>query len=104
MAQRITEHQVLGPPPTLRAFHLTFNGREIPALEGDSIASALLAAGIRVIRRSAGGDPRGIYCGIGHCYECRVTVNGVSGQRACLVPAGDGMIVEEEPEEDRDGH
>jgi sarcosine oxidase subunit alpha len=80
---------------------MRFQGREIAAVDGDSIASALLAAGIRVIRHAANGEPRGVYCGIGHCYECRVTVNGVGGRRACLVPAADGMIVEEDGGADR---
>lgn len=104
MEPRITEHPVLGPAPARRRLSMRFKGREIPALEGDSIASALLATGIKVIRRAASGEPRGVYCGIGHCYECRVTVNGVAGQRACLVPASDGMMVEEDTGADPGGH
>jgi sarcosine oxidase subunit alpha len=103
MDLRITDHPVLGPAPARRRFTIRFGGREIPAVEGDSIASALLAAGIRVIRHSANGEPRGLYCGIGQCYECRVTVNGTGGQRACLVPAADGMVIEEEKATGRDG-
>lgn len=72
----------------------TFNGRELTGLAGEPIAAALLANGIRALgRHERSGRPRGIYCGIGHCYECRVTVNGVPGVRACLTPLESGMVV-----------
>jgi sarcosine oxidase subunit alpha len=96
MDPRITEHPVLGHAPARRRLSFRFNGQEIAAVDGDSIASALLAAGIRTIRRAGNGEPRGLYCGVGHCYECRVTVDGVGAQRACLVPAADGMVIEDD--------
>ncbi|HEX9436304.1 MAG TPA: (2Fe-2S)-binding protein [Candidatus Limnocylindria bacterium] len=74
--------------------HFRFDGRELPAHEGEPIAAALLANGIRVIRSQlATGAPRGLYCGIGHCFECIATVNGVPGLRTCLTPVQDGMDV-----------
>lgn len=75
----------------------TFNGLIYKGLAGEPIAAALLANGVRTLRRhEKSGKPRGIYCGIGHCYECRVTVDGVPGVRACLTPLEDGMTVESE--------
>lgn len=72
----------------------TFNGLKLKGLAGEPIAAALLANGIRTLRRhEKSGKPRGIYCGIGHCYECRVTVDGVPGVRACLTPLKDGMAI-----------
>ncbi|GLB67865.1 hypothetical protein AHIS1636_23050 [Arthrobacter mangrovi] len=57
-----------------------------------------MACGIRTLRRSKqAGEPRGIYCGIGHCYECRVTVDGKSSVRACITPVADGMVVKPGP-------
>jgi sarcosine oxidase, subunit alpha len=93
VAGRIDEHAVLGAAPKRREIRLSFDGKPIVALEGDSIASALLANGVHVIRLTGEG-PRGFFCGAGHCYECRVIVDGVPGRRACLVPAREGMIVE----------
>lgn len=92
--KRITEHPVLGPLEE-SPVEFEFDGVPNPALEGDSIAAALLANGVRTLRYSRrGGGPRGIYCGIGHCFECRLTVNGVQSVRACITPVCDGDQVE----------
>lgn len=73
----------------------TFAGRRFEGLAGEPIAIALWAAGVRRLRQApATGAARGLYCGVGHCYECRVTVNGVAGVRACLTPLRAGMQVE----------
>ncbi|GGP65226.1 hypothetical protein GCM10010278_48070 [Streptomyces melanogenes] len=80
------------------AFDLTFDGRTITALPGQSIAAALWAAGILSWRTTrAGGEPRGAFCGIGACYDCLATVNGRPNQRACLVAArpGDAITTQE---------
>jgi sarcosine oxidase subunit alpha len=58
-----------------------------------SLAAALLNAGVRSTRRSAGGEARGPLCGMGTCFECRVTVDGVAQRRACLEPVRSGMTV-----------
>ncbi|MGW6062159.1 (2Fe-2S)-binding protein [Streptomyces sp. NPDC055189] len=74
------------PPHTV-----TFDGREIPALPGQSVAAALWSAGITSWRSTRrGGEPRGVFCGIGVCFDCLVEVNGRANQRACLVPAEPG--------------
>lgn len=91
---RVRNHPVLGPLPEAPIVRFEFNGESIEGREGDMIAFALMANGIRRLRDSERtGSPRGIYCGIGHCYECRVTVDGVSGVRACLTPIREGMQV-----------
>jgi predicted molibdopterin-dependent oxidoreductase YjgC len=77
---------------------LTFDGRPIPVRQGQSIAGALLAAGIRSWRTTrAEGRPRGLFCGIGVCFDCLVTVNGRSSLRACLVEARPGDVVAGSP-------
>lgn len=74
---------------------ITFAGREIPFEPGQSVAAALVAAGIRSWRQTRhDAAPRGLFCGIGACFDCLVTINGVPSQRACLVPARDGDVVE----------
>ncbi|MDP2872952.1 MAG: (2Fe-2S)-binding protein, partial [Bacillota bacterium] len=93
--RRVTAHPILGPlqPPQMVSF--VFDGREYQGMEGEPIAAALLAAGIRTLGQSERtGRPRGVFCGIGHCYECRVTVNGESNVRSCLTPLREGMVVQ----------
>jgi predicted molibdopterin-dependent oxidoreductase YjgC len=72
---------------------LTVDGAAVRAPAGQSIAAALLAAGRPALRTSPGGAPRGIYCGIGICQECRVHVAGRGIVRACLTPVEAGMNV-----------
>jgi predicted molibdopterin-dependent oxidoreductase YjgC len=63
------------------------------ALQGDTIASALYAAGIRTWRYSRARDARGLFCGIGVCFDCLVTVDGIPDQRACQTLVVPGMVV-----------
>jgi len=68
-----------------------FDGEPVAAQPGQTIAAALLADGRRVLRHTRGtGAPRGIFCGIGACFDCLVVVNGRPGVRACLVEAAEG--------------
>jgi len=62
--------------------------------KGVPVAFVLYAQGERVLGwNETTGAPRGLYCGIGHCYECRMEINGVRDQRACLTPLAEGMRV-----------
>lgn len=61
--------------------------------QGDSVAAALLAAGVRTLRRGPEDEARGLFCGIGVCFECLVTIDGRGGQRACLASIREGMNV-----------
>ena len=73
---RIVEHPVLGKLENQKPVTFTFDGKTYTGFEGDTIASALLANGIRQLRvHEQSGAKRAIYCNIGHCFECRVTVN-----------------------------
>lgn len=70
----------------------TFDGRPMTAEAGQTVGAALLAAGVRSWRRTrSGGRPRGLFCGIGACFDCLVDVNNDRALRACLVTvrAGD---------------
>ncbi|MEP6952677.1 MAG: (2Fe-2S)-binding protein [Solirubrobacteraceae bacterium] len=68
-----------------------FDGESVPARPGQTIAAALLADGHRVLRRTrVAGAPRGMFCGIGACFDCLVVVNGQPGVRACLAEPADG--------------
>jgi len=73
---------------------IRFGGRAVPFREGQTIGAALMACGTaswRTTRR--GGEPRGLFCGIGVCFDCLVTVDGERDQRACLVRACEGQDV-----------
>ena len=73
----------------------SFDGREIVAEPGQSVGAALIAAGYRSWRTTRhGGAPRGVFCGIGICFDCLVVVNGRPNQRACLTEVRDGDEVE----------
>jgi D-hydroxyproline dehydrogenase subunit gamma len=63
---------------------------EVPA--GANVAAAVALVTPR-FRRSVAGTPRGPLCGMGICFECRVQIDEVSHQRACMVTARDGMRV-----------
>ena len=74
---------------------LRFEGREVPVLGGDTVASALFRAGVRTFSRSLKTHRRrGLYCGTGECPNCTVTVDGVPGVRSCVTPATGGMRVQ----------
>jgi NADPH-dependent 2,4-dienoyl-CoA reductase/sulfur reductase-like enzyme len=76
-----------GPEASFR-----FDGRPVPFFEGETIAAALLASGIRAMRRTRQGEGRGPYCGMGVCGECLVDVGG-RHVRACLQKATPGQDV-----------
>src|SRR6185437_14155890 len=80
--------------PAGRPIAFTFDGTPIEALNGETIAAALSAAGITTLRHTPSGTPRGLHCGMGACWDCVVTVDGRIGQRACMTPAVAGQVVE----------
>jgi predicted molibdopterin-dependent oxidoreductase YjgC len=69
----------------------SFDGAPMDASRGMTIGAALLANGVLSWRLTrAGGRPRGVFCGIGACFDCLVDVGGDHAVRACLVPVSDG--------------
>ena len=71
-----------------------FNNEKLIGYENEPIAASLLANGIRTIRTcEITGEGRGIFCGIGHCYECRANVDGIPNVRTCLTPNRQGTKV-----------
>ena len=94
MSNRIEQHPILGSLEKRRTIDFKFDGVSYQGNEGETIAASLLANGIRTLRHhEEKGTPRGIYCNIGHCYECRVKVDDTPGVRACLTTINDGMNV-----------
>jgi predicted molibdopterin-dependent oxidoreductase YjgC len=86
-------HRLNQPEP--RAVSLSVDGRPVTASPGDSVAAALLAAGILACRTTpVSGAPRAPYCMMGVCFECLVTIDGVGSRQACLARVRDGMRIE----------
>lgn len=78
-----------------RSINLAIDGKTVQAFEGETISGVLSALGVRTLWHTIKhGSPRGMYCGIGVCYGCLVTVNGTQNIRACMTLVADGMVVE----------
>jgi predicted molibdopterin-dependent oxidoreductase YjgC len=83
------------PDDTASTVTIFVDGTKVTARAGDSVAAALLAAGLRAFRSTAvSGAPRGPFCMMGACFDCMVTVDGQRNVQACLVRVADGMKVE----------
>jgi hypothetical protein len=77
------------------AGYLTMDGERLPVRPGQTLAAVLLAAGLRGTRRTRiAGRPRGVFCGIGICFDCLVVCNGEPGVQACLRPAAPGDVLQ----------
>jgi predicted molibdopterin-dependent oxidoreductase YjgC len=91
---RIQEHPILEFKKGKRVTFI-FDGKEIEGFEGEPIASALHAAGVKVLSHSRNYNrPRGFWCAIGNCSSCNMRVNGVPNVRTCVEPLKAGMVVE----------
>jgi len=93
---RLKEHPILDFRSRRgRKITIYFEGKPIEAYEGETIAMALHAAGIRVLGYGLNKHrPRGLFCAIGKCSSCLVTVNGVPNVRSCITLVEDGMRIE----------
>jgi D-hydroxyproline dehydrogenase subunit gamma len=72
---------------------INVDGAPLEAHVGETVAAALIARGDGALRWSRGGSPRGLYCGMGVCFECLVIVDGVPNTRACMTWVSDGMDI-----------
>lgn len=95
----------VGVPSTVA---ITVDGADVDAYDGETVAATLTRTGRVAWRTTRGaGAPRGLFCGIGICHDCLVTVNGVASIRACLEPirAGDVIVTSEaDPAPNGEGH
>ena len=92
---RLKSHPVLDVSTVGRKHvTITVDGRPLDVIEDEILAAALWANGyISLGHNPSSGSHHGMYCGIGHCYECRVTVDGVEDVRSCLIRVREGMQV-----------
>ncbi|GAB3398713.1 hypothetical protein GCM10027568_36110 [Humibacter soli] len=81
-------------PRSSAAVSIVVDGSAMEGVQGQTIAGVLLGAGRTSWRSTArGGRPRGVFCGIGVCFDCIATVNGVPDVRLCQREAQDGDVV-----------
>lgn len=79
--------------PRGRPASIVVDGAQVAAYAGETVAAAMLAAGIDAFHTDRLGEPRAPLCNMGTCYECVVRVEGAGQVRACLTPVCDGMQV-----------
>ena len=92
---RVENHPVLGKPSQPIDTYIYVDGSQIPAIAGETIASAMTAAGLRVFRYTPKHNhPRGMYCGVGRCGDCEMIVDGVPNTKVCVTEVKEGMRVE----------
>jgi len=72
---------------------IRINNSQIDVADGTTVAAAIANSGINTFRRSITGEARGPLCGMGICFECRVTIDGVRHQRSCTVIVANGMEI-----------
>jgi len=75
------------------AVQIYFDGQPLEAYQGETIASALMSAGYLVLR-TIESEPLGVYCNIGVCHSCVMTVNGKQSVRICKTPVSEGCRIE----------
>ncbi len=92
---RVARHPVLNSFSGGREVVIYVDGAPLAAREGEPVAAALYAAGIRMTRHARkSGEPRGPFCMIGRCTECCMTIDGMSNVRTCVTPVREGMRIE----------
>jgi threonine dehydrogenase-like Zn-dependent dehydrogenase len=84
-----------GLHPRGEAATILVGGRPVECSVGDTVAAALVAAGELTCRLTRQGDPRGVFCGMGVCHDCVMTVDGTA-MRTCMTPVRDGLRVQVE--------
>lgn len=72
---------------------VTVDGRRVPAYLGETVATVLFAEGSVETRTTLGGAPRGVFCGMGTCFDCLVVVDDVPNVRACMTWVREGMRI-----------
>ena len=90
---RIEDHPIVSYEEH-RLVSFTYDGKEMKGKEGEPIAAALIANGITTLRYTDKEHaPRSLFCGIGQCMDCAMTVDGIPNVRTCITPLKAGMKV-----------
>jgi hypothetical protein len=70
---------------------IVLDGEPVEAYEGETVAAVLLARGEIATRTTPRGEPRGVFCGMGVCFDCLMIVDGVPNTRACMTWVRNGL-------------
>lgn len=73
--------------------NVLINGKNVKAFTGETVAAVLFAENLSALRTTVSGDPRGVFCGMGICFDCLVVVNQIPNTRACMTWVKDGMTI-----------
>lgn len=93
MIQRHARHMV--EPPPVPTVNVVVDGVRTDVPAAVSVAAALAVRGRTVLRKSRlSGELRAVFCGMGACHECAMTIDGVRGVRACITPVAAGMRID----------
>ncbi|MCK4392952.1 (2Fe-2S)-binding protein [Candidatus Bipolaricaulota bacterium] len=93
--RRIKDHPILGPLPNVPGVIITVNSKKIIGRRGEPILAALIASGFDSTRTTEKlTAPRGLFCGIGVCTDCLVTVDGMPNVRSCVTPVEEGLVIQ----------
>ena len=85
----------IGPLEGRQPLSVQVDGEPVAAFAGETVATVLLALGQQTFRHTEKHHaPRGLYCGMGVCFECLVTIDGIENVRACMTPVAEGMVIE----------
>ena len=102
---RVFHHPILGNMEKQKKAVIRVDGVEVEAYEGEPIAAALLAAGIKVFRTTRKrNEPRRVFCAVGRCTDCVMTVDGQPNVRTCVTPVRDGMEIRTQKALNHDKH
>ena len=85
----------IGPLEPRQQLTVHVDGEAVSAFAGESVAAVLLALGRQTFRHTdKHRAPRGLFCGMGVCFDCLVTIDGTENVRACMTPVQEGMVIE----------
>ena len=91
---RVIHHPILGDIEKRKRVTIQVDGAEVEAYEGEPIAAALIAAGVKVFRTTRKrNEPRRVFCAVGRCTDCVMTVDGQPNVRTCVTPVRDGIEI-----------
>lgn len=91
---RVNEHPILGSAEEKPRVKIKVDDQWMEAIEGEPVAAALMASGKMVFRYTTRlNEPRGVFCAIGRCTDCMMTVDGIPNVRTCITPVREGMVI-----------
>ncbi len=93
MAETVTSIRL--PVERGQPVQVSVDGKVVEAYAGETVAAVLLASGIETFHYDEAAHlPRTLLCGMGVCFNCLTTIDGIPNLRACVTPVTEGMVIE----------